>query len=67
MAIICHCEVVKDRTIVKAVRHGACTMAEVQAACGAATRCGACEFAVADLIERHAPNASLAGLAWSDR
>lgn len=53
MAIICHCEVVRERTIVKAVQRGARTVAEVQASCGAATRCGGCEPAVQSLIERH--------------
>ena len=54
MALICHCEAVKDRAIVKAVHRGARTLDEVQAACGAATRCGGCEPAVLDLIARHA-------------
>ncbi|MCB1001631.1 MAG: (2Fe-2S)-binding protein [Ilumatobacteraceae bacterium] len=57
MALICHCEGVRDRTIVKAIHRGASTLAEVQAACGAATRCGGCEPAVLDLIARHAADA----------
>jgi bacterioferritin-associated ferredoxin len=60
MALICHCEGVRDRTIVKAVQRGASTLHEVQAACGAATRCGGCEPAVRELIERHA-GASVTG------
>jgi NAD(P)H-nitrite reductase large subunit len=52
MAIVCHCEVVRERTIVKAVQRGATTLAEVQAACGAATRCGGCEPAVRELLQR---------------
>lgn len=54
MAIICHCEAVRKRTIVKAIDRGAHTLADVQAACGAATRCGGCEPAVHALLERHA-------------
>lgn len=53
MAIICHCESVRDRAIVKAIHRGAATLPEVQAACGAATRCGGCEGAVLDLLQRH--------------
>jgi bacterioferritin-associated ferredoxin len=52
MALICHCEGVRDRTIVKAVQRGACTLADVQAATGAATRCGGCEPAVRAILER---------------
>ncbi len=52
MAIVCHCEVVRDRTIAKAVQRGAMTVADVAAACGAATRCGGCEPAVEAIIER---------------
>jgi bacterioferritin-associated ferredoxin len=61
MALICHCEGVRDRTIVKAIHRGASTLADVQAACGAATRCGGCEPAVHDLLERHAHGGVHAG------
>lgn len=57
MALICHCEAVRDRTIVKAINRGAHTLSEVQAACGAATRCGGCEPAVLELLERHTEQA----------
>jgi NAD(P)H-nitrite reductase large subunit len=50
MAIICHCEVVRERTIQKAIRRGATTLEAVQAECGAAVRCGGCEPAVRALI-----------------
>jgi bacterioferritin-associated ferredoxin len=53
MAIICHCEAVRDRAIVKAIHRGAATLPELQAACGAATRCGGCEGAVLELLHRH--------------
>jgi bacterioferritin-associated ferredoxin len=55
MALICHCETVRERTIVKVVQRGACTLDEVRAACGAATRCRGCEPAVLELVARHAP------------
>ena len=59
MAIICHCEIVRERTIVKAIHRGAVTLDQVRAECGAASRCHGCEAAVVDLLERHAPaNAS---------
>jgi len=53
MAIVCHCEVVRDRAIVKAIHRGAHTLADVQAACGAGTSCGGCAPAVMDLLARH--------------
>jgi NAD(P)H-nitrite reductase large subunit len=53
MAILCHCEVVRDRTIVKAIHRGAHSLAAVQAACGAATSCGGCTPAVLDLLAQH--------------
>jgi len=58
MAIVCHCEVVRDRTIVKAIHRGALTLADVQAACGAGTSCGGCAPAVMDLLDRHCGMAS---------
>lgn len=53
MAIVCHCEVVRERTIVRAIHRGAHTLADVQAACGAVTDCGGCAPAVMDLLDRH--------------
>ena len=54
MAIICHCEGVRDRTIASAVKRGATDLAAVQAACGAGTRCEGCVPAVEALIRQHA-------------
>lgn len=54
MAIICHCEAIRERTIVKAIRHGAITLADVRSMCGAATSCEGCVDAVHDLIKHHA-------------
>lgn len=53
MAIICHCEAVRERAIVKAIHHGARSLPDLRDACGAAARCGGCEPAVLDLLERH--------------
>jgi bacterioferritin-associated ferredoxin len=54
VAIICHCNAVKERAIVKAIHHGAETVDDVRTRCNAATRCGGCEDAVLDLLDRHA-------------
>jgi NAD(P)H-nitrite reductase large subunit len=54
VAIICHCNVVKERAIVKAIHHGAGSVDDVRRQCNAATRCGGCEQAVLDLLDRHA-------------
>ena len=54
MAIVCHCNVVRERTIVKAIRRGAGTVEAVQELCDAATRCGGCEPTVRRLIDEHA-------------
>jgi len=50
MALICHCEAVRERTIQKAIRRGATTLEAVQAECGAASRCGGCEPAVRAML-----------------
>jgi bacterioferritin-associated ferredoxin len=53
MAIVCHCEAVRERTIQRAIRHGATTLEAVQDACGAATRCGGCEPVVRAMVAEH--------------
>jgi bacterioferritin-associated ferredoxin len=50
MAIVCHCYAVRERTIHKAIRRGAVTLEDVQAECGAATRCGGCEPVVREML-----------------
>ncbi len=55
MALICHCETVRERTIVKAIHRGAVTVEQVREVCGAASRCRGCEPAIHELVERHAP------------
>ena len=58
MAIVCHCVLVRDRAIVKAIRHGAVTVDDVRAQCGAATHCCGCEPAIEALLAGHAQLAS---------
>jgi bacterioferritin-associated ferredoxin len=50
MALICHCKLVSDRTIVAELAGGARSVEEVQARCGAATRCGGCLPALEALV-----------------
>ena len=50
MALLCHCRLVSDRRIIAELSDGAMTVAEVQARCGAATRCGGCLPAVERLV-----------------
>jgi bacterioferritin-associated ferredoxin len=47
---VCLCQGVTDRTIRRAVRHGAATVDEVGAQCGAGTGCGGCREALEELI-----------------
>jgi bacterioferritin-associated ferredoxin len=53
VAIICHCMVVREGAIRTAIDSGATTLSDLQAACGAATRCGGCTEAVHELIAEH--------------
>ncbi|MEI9938371.1 MAG: (2Fe-2S)-binding protein [Pseudomonadota bacterium] len=49
--LVCHCHALTDRDIRRAVRTtGACSVAEVGDHCGAATGCGGCYEAVADIV-----------------
>jgi NAD(P)H-nitrite reductase large subunit len=60
VAIVCQCEVVRERTIIDAIRGGAHTLADVQEACGASMRCGGCGPAVIELLARHATPVTVA-------
>jgi len=51
MALLCHCRLVSDKQIVSELASGACSVADVQARCGAATRCGGCLPALEALVE----------------
>jgi bacterioferritin-associated ferredoxin len=49
--LVCHCHALTDRDIRRAVRNtGACSVAEVGDHCGAATGCGGCYEAVAEIV-----------------
>jgi NAD(P)H-nitrite reductase large subunit len=50
MAVLCHCESVRTGDVLRAVRSGAQSLADVQAATGAALKCGGCTEAVCDAI-----------------
>jgi bacterioferritin-associated ferredoxin len=50
MALVCHCRVVSDSRIASELASGACSVADVQARCGAATRCGGCLPALEALV-----------------
>jgi NAD(P)H-nitrite reductase large subunit len=60
MAIVCQCEVVRERSIIAAIHNGARSLDEVQEACGAAMRCGGCSPAILDLLARHATPVAVA-------
>jgi bacterioferritin-associated ferredoxin len=72
--LVCHCHSLTDRDIRRAVRSsGACSVAEVGDHCGAATGCGGCHDAVAQIVacekrrlavfgETDAPSATKPGL-----
>lgn len=48
--LICHCEVVDDRTIRNAIAAGADSVEAIGAMCGAGRRCGGCIPALVDLL-----------------
>jgi bacterioferritin-associated ferredoxin len=51
--IICHCAVVSDRSVIKAVDSGARTLAQVCRATDAGQDCGACVFNVKRVITEY--------------
>ncbi len=55
MAIVCHCNAVRERTIEKAIRRGAATLEDIRDECGAAARCGGCAPVVRAMLadQRH--------------
>lgn len=53
MAIICHCNGVRDRAIITAIQCGARTLDDVQMACGATAGCSGCAPAVQELLAAH--------------
>jgi NAD(P)H-nitrite reductase large subunit len=53
MAIVCHCNAVRERTIEKAIRRGATTVEDIQAETGAAASCGGCAPVVRSMLAAH--------------
>ncbi len=51
--IVCHCDVVNDTQIARALEQGARTVAQVCGATGAGQRCGSCVFTVKRIICQH--------------
>jgi bacterioferritin-associated ferredoxin len=53
--IVCHCQVVSDKTIRAEIESGACTVGDVARRCGAGTgpRCGACRPTIGALLAVH--------------
>ena len=54
--IVCHCQVVSDRTVAASMTDGARTLAEVCRATGAGQTCGACVFSLKRLVCQHDPS-----------
>lgn len=48
--IVCHCEVVNDSQIARALEQGARTVAQVCGATGAGRSCGSCVFTLKRII-----------------
>ena len=51
MAYVCLCHSVSERKVRKAIDHGACSITDVGAACGAGTSCHGCHDTIDDLID----------------
>ena len=54
--IVCHCRVVSDREVTRAVDEGARSLAAVCRATGAGRDCGACVLSVKRLLCQHQPS-----------
>ncbi len=51
--IVCHCEVVTDRDVTRAINDGARTIPQICAATGAGRGCGGCVFTLKRLLCQH--------------
>ena len=51
--IVCHCEVVTDTQVARAVDSGAQTVAQLCGATGAGKNCGSCVFTLKRLLCEH--------------
>jgi bacterioferritin-associated ferredoxin len=52
--MICSCHVVSERRIQRAIDHGACSIDDVAAVCGAGSTCHGCHDAIDHLIDTSA-------------
>ena len=52
--IVCHCRVVNERTVVRAIDDGAHTVEEIGERCGAGAQCGACHPELERLLSERA-------------
>jgi len=57
--IVCHCRVVNDDAVGRAIDQGARTVAQVCGATGAGRDCGACVFTLKRLLCQHETSAQL--------
>jgi bacterioferritin-associated ferredoxin len=51
--IVCHCKVVNDRAVTRAIDEGARTVSQVCQTTGAGRDCGSCVFTVKRLLCEH--------------
>jgi bacterioferritin-associated ferredoxin len=51
MAYVCLCNSVSERKVRRAIDHGASTIDEVGAACGAGTTCHGCHDTIDDMLD----------------
>ncbi|MBX7084762.1 MAG: (2Fe-2S)-binding protein [Nannocystaceae bacterium] len=63
--LLCHCLVVDEAEVRKAIRAGARTVDEVGERCEAGTGCGSCRAGIAILLEQHRRRAGSGGDAAS--
>jgi bacterioferritin-associated ferredoxin len=54
--IICHCEVVSDRSIYRHADQGAVTADDIAERCGAGSRCGSCRPTIVALLATRVVN-----------
>lgn len=58
---ICHCRAVNERTVCRAIDHGAHTVEEIGERCGAGTCCHACHPELERLLSERAERLAGAG------
>jgi bacterioferritin-associated ferredoxin len=55
MAMVCSCHVVSERRIARTIDRGACSVADVAAACGAGATCHGCHDAIEAMVRSRRP------------